>query len=253
MAVMNMDNWLEFGLTMAGIIVAVLTATVFATRQNKKILIQNLRIETYKEMWRAVEDVNESLMNLSAYINLQLNFLENTVNSQPNFQETQPDFDFRRRQAINNYSKEFDGRAAEVTKTGLDFHRLWEQKEPLMYKLSVAFQTYQNEFNALRDRIQFPSQSRLHLDLDNFNETKLILEDENQKIIEMAVRQLVYGMDLARLVQEELIAGYFNYKPIPRATNAEVGYELTRDGLHPVANHTTARQSTGWFKKRLRR
>lgn len=231
---MEAKDWLNLGTNVVAILVALLGATWFATRQNRKILVQNLEMETYKEMWKAIERINNALVNFSATVNLQLDFLENKINSAPNFQESQPDFDYRRRTAISDYSKDYDKKVASITLAGLEFHQLWEQKEPLMSGLNIAFRTYQNEFDLLRDRVQFPSKTRLHLDLLNFQEMKPILEQENEKTIEACMRQLVYGMDLARLIQEDLVAGYFNYKSIPRSKKAEQGYELTREGLKPI-------------------
>lgn len=231
---MGTNDWINLGTSVVAILVALLGATWFATRQNRKILVQNLEMETYKETWKAIEKINNALVNFSATVNLQLDFLENKINSAPNFQESQPDFDYRRRTSINNYSKDYDRKVASITLAGQEFHHLWEQKEPLMSGLNIAFRTYQNEFDSLRDQVQFPSKTRLHLDLINFQEMKPILEQENEKTIEACMRQLVYGMDLARLIQEDLIADYFNYKPIPRASRAEHGYELTREGLRLV-------------------
>ena len=231
-------TWIQIGIGVAGIFVAVLAATWFASRQNKKILIQNLKIETYKDLWKSLVRVNETLIMFATTANLQLDFLENHMKQPPNFGESKPDYDFRRRGEIIEYSKKFDDSISDIREAQLRFHQIWEQHEPMMNNLEVAFEAYKSEFDKVLEKVMFPSQLRSHLDLDNFADSKPLLYKENQVLIDEFIQQYAYGLDLGRMVQREFIGGYFSkHKPTSRAENADRGMELTSNGIKAIKKH----------------
>ena len=70
--------------------------------------------------------------------------------------------------------------------------------------------------------------------LENFDDIKPKLEGVNEELTKDYLQLMVYGMDFGRLLQEELIASYYDYRPIPRAKDATQGKELTRYGTRDV-------------------
>lgn len=235
---METSDWIQAGIGVVGITVAILVATYFAGRQNKNILKQNLEIETYRELWLKVEAINNSLVEFSSYVNLQLQFTEQTIQADPNFAETDTEESFRKRRVIQQYNVTYDAKSQDITKAMGMFHQLWEQKEPMLSGLEVAFKTYLNEYERFKERLLFPSQARLLLDLENFADNKVIVFNENEELIDSCITQIVYGIDISRLVQEKLVSTYFNHKPSRRGLGAEKGYELTKSGLVPVGTST---------------
>lgn len=232
---LSAKDWISFGIGAIGILVALLAATFFASRQQRKTLVQNLDIETYREMWNSLSAVNQACTTFAALANLKLNFLETKINSPPRVGEKSHDYDYRRRTEIQEYTDEYNKLLSDISGTFLDFHRQWEQNEPIVHRLAVAFDAYKEVHNELQERTQFPSKERSHLDIDNFSDFKPIIEKENAELTEDYLQLMVYGMDFGRLLQEELIAKYYKrYKPTRRAVNATVGKELTRKGLRDI-------------------
>lgn len=231
----NFLVWVQIIISLIGVFIAVFAATWFASRQNKQVLAQNLKIETYKDLWKSLVRVNETLITFAATANLQLDFLETHMKQPPNFGESQPDYDFRRRGEINEYSKKFDDSIDDIRKAMLEFHQLWEQHEPMMSELTVAFESYKSEFDKVLDKTMFPSELRAYLGLENFEKSKPLLAQENQELIDEFIQQYAYGLDLGRMIQEAFIVDYFpKHQSIPRATKAEAGKELTKSGIRPV-------------------
>jgi len=228
-------DWIELALSLLGIFVAVLATTYFASKQHRKSLVQNLNIETYKEIWFAVQAVNTAATTFASLANLKLNFLANKIHSSPMVGEKDHDFDFRRRGLIQDYRDERHGMLSEIAGAFIQLHRLWEQHAPIVHKLDPAFVAYKKFYDDLSKRTVFPSKELQDIDIDNFDHIKTEIEEENGKLANDHLQLMVLGMDLARMFQEETIAKYYpTYKSIPRSVNATEGLELTREGIVPV-------------------
>ncbi len=119
--------------------VVLYAATRLATKQNERILTQNLEIKTYEALWLAIQSLNSSIVEFQVACG-GLPFLEDKINREPLIGETQADANFRNRNSINEYLSEFEAKANEIRNKWGEFHQLWEQKEPIIYGLSTALQ-----------------------------------------------------------------------------------------------------------------
>lgn len=230
----ELKDWIQIILTSVGILIALLASTYFASRQQRKTLTQNLSIETYKEMWCAVRDVNTACTQFAAIANLELNFLQTKINSPPMVGESQPDFDFRKRSEISGYIDKRNQLLSDISGAFLALHQLWEQNEPILFKLTTTFKAYRDAHNEIHDKTILPTGPSSNLMLENFDDIKPKLEGVNEELTKDYLQLMVYGMDFGRLLQEELIASYYDYRPIPRAKDATQGKELTRYGTRDV-------------------
>jgi hypothetical protein len=224
--------------------IAIISATWFSSRQNSKVLKQNLRIKIYELFWNSIQDVSNSLAVLPTKATLGLDFLKNSIDSHANFGESQADFDSRRRSLISSWVKEYDESLDEIQKYQIRLHQLWEQYEPVIHNLNIAFRTYIEESRKITDVRLNPVVSPWDLDITDFDKIYKPLRNQNEELTRNAMSLLVYGIDLGRMLQEELIAEHFDFIPIHRGEGAQEGYELTRTGLVPVKVFSGLRKIT---------
>lgn len=228
----------EYIIQIVGIIVAsvvaILVATKFSSEQNKNVLKQNLKIKTYEMFWDSIQNINNALATFPAKSSLNLGFLKQAINSPPNFREEQPDFDYRRRKKILSWINEYNDALDDIARYQLVLHQLWEQYEPVLFRLSTAFETYLSECKKFNDKTSMPVVSPWDLDITDFEDTYKNLYKQTEDFTTEALNILVYGIDLGRLIQKELLTEYFDFSPVSRGYGAEEGYELTILGLRPV-------------------
>lgn len=231
---MNISDWINIAMGVVSIFIAILAATWFAGRQNKNILKQNLEIETYKEFWHAISRLNETLINLPVYANMELNYTSIVVNGPQNVNEQAHEEAARKRQKLLEFNKGFDDKNQEVMSAWGSLHQLWEQKEPILSDLNVAFAAYRDEYSKLQEKLILPSAARTSLSLENFNEIKTTLDEENEALQKTCMDMLVYGIDFSRMIQKRLVSKYYKHEPAIRGKEAESGFQLTEKGLVSV-------------------
>ncbi len=231
---MTSSDWINISIGFVSVVTAVIAATWFAGRQNKNILKQNLEIETYKEFWHAITNLNNALVNLPVYANMDLNYTKIVVEGPQNINEQAHEESFRKRQKINEYNKGYDERSQEVMGAWGALHQLWEQKEPILSELSIAFKAYLDEYSKLQEKLILPTQNRTSLELDNFSGVKKKLDAENDRLEQECMDMLVYGIDMSRMIQKRLLSKYYNHQPVIRGEGAQSGFQLTEKGLVSV-------------------
>jgi len=236
---MTPSDLINISIGVTSILVAILAATWFAGKQNQNILKQNLEIETYKEFWHAISSLNEALINLPVFAKMDLNYTSIVVNGPPNVNEQSHEEAFRKRQKILEFNKGLDEKNQEVMGAWGKLHQLWEQKEPVLFDLTVAFAAYRDEYSKIQEKLILPSQTRSSLDLENFSEIKTILDTENDVLEKECMDLLVYGIDMSRMIQKRLLSKYYKHEPVLRGKEAQSGFQLTEEGLIPVKSLTT--------------
>lgn len=235
---MSSSDWINLALGATSVFIAILTATWFAGRQNKNILKQNLELETYKEFWHSISSLNESLINLPVFAKMDLNYTEIVVTGPQMVNEQAHEEASRKRQKIIEYSKGLNEKNQEVMSAWGKLHQLWEQKEPVLSDLTVAFGAYRDEYSKLQEKLILPSQTRSSLDLENFSEGKITLDTENDVLEKECMDLLVYGIDMSRMIQKRLLSKYYKHEPVLRGKEAQSGFQLTEEGLIPVKSLT---------------
>lgn len=240
---MTPSDWINIGIGVVSIFVAILAATWLAGKQNKNILKQNLEIETYKEFWHAVTNLNEALINLPVSAKMDLNYTDIVVSGSANVNEQPHEEAFRKRQKIQEFNRICDEKGQAVMNAWGGLHQLWEQKEPILSNLTKAFGAYRDEYSKLQEKLILPSKNRTALELDNFNTIKIKLEKEHDELEKECMDLLVYGIDFSRLIQKQLLSKYYKHTPEVRGEGAESGYQLTESGLVSVKKLSSSKSS----------
>ena len=193
-----------------------------------------MEIETYKEFWHAISRLNESLINLPVYANMELNYTSIVVNGPQNVNEQAHEEAARKRQKILEFNKGFDNKSQDVMSAWGSLHQLWEQKEPILSDLNIAFAAYRDEYTKLQEKLILPSAARTSLSLENFNDIKTTLDEQNEFLQKTCMDMLVYGIDFSRMIQKRLLSKYYKHEPVIRGKEAESGFQLTEKGLVSV-------------------